>query len=259
MGAEPFLRAQTSGPLGVADATARSLVNAATRSPRSLAPTATFVTSVRHAYERLPAGTRAAAVTAAFAWAKTYVNSAAFASVYAAARQQARPAGVSIGPSVQEELQKKIDDERASLAESKKFLSVVPEADRPSVLQALTEAEARLRDPALIKAWRDDIQSRHDAEETGTAEALASWAALYPANLTIFVRQELQRFLDGSATVDFAIPITPIKNGGQIVGFVGPLEQPPASWIEAECMLAGRDMVMAARAAAQQWVKELSK
>lgn len=258
MTVEPSLLTQTLGPLGVADATARDLMNAAARNP-SLGSTAAFVTAVRHAYERLPAGTRATAVTAAFAWAKTYVNSAAFATAYAAARQQAKPAGVAVGPSVEEELQKKIDDERASLAESKKGLSFVPEVDRPAVLQALSEAEARLRDPVLIKAWRDDIQSRHDADETGTAEAVARWTALYPADVNVFVRQQLQRFLDGSAMVDFAVPITPIRNGGAVVGFVGPLEHPPASWIEAECMLAGKDMVMAARAAVQPWVKELSR
>lgn len=249
----------TSGPFGVAETTARNLLNAAVRSPRSLGNTHAFVTTVRHAYERLPAGARASAVTAAFAWAKAYVSSAAFAVAYEAARQQAKPAGVSAGPSVDEELKKKVDDERASLEESKKGLAYVPEADRAAVLKALNETEDRLRDPDLIKAWRADIQSRRDADTQGTAEAMANWNALYPSEVGAFVRQELERFLAGSANVDFSIPITTIKTGGVIVGFVGPFEGPVGSWITAECLLAGKDMVSAARAAVESWLKELPK
>lgn len=260
MAAGWFPAVQTpTGPFGVAETTARNLINAAARSPRALGNTHAFVTTVRHAYERLPAGARASAVTAAFAWAKAYVSSAAFAAAYAAARQQAKPAGVSVGPSVDEELKKKVDDERASLEESKKNLAFVPEADRPTVLKALNEAIDRLRDPDLINAWRADIQSRHDADTRGTAEAVARWNALYPSEAGAFVRQELERFLAGSADVDFSIPITPIKTGGVIVGFVGPFEGPVGSWITAECLLAGKDMVSAARAAVESWLKELPK
>jgi hypothetical protein len=249
----------TTGPFGVAEATARNLINAAARSPRSLGNTHPFVTTVRHAYERLPVAARGAAVSTAFAWAKAYVSSAAFATAYAAARQQAKPAGVSVGPSVDEELKKKVDDERASLEESKKGVAFVPEADRAAVLKALNEAEDRLRDPDLIKGWRADIQSRHDADTQGTAEAAARWNTLYPSEPGAFVRQELERFLAGSANVDFSIPITPIKTGGVIVGFVGPFEGPVGSWITAECLLAGKDMVSAARAAIESWLKELPK
>ena len=240
----------------MAEATARNLINTAARSPRSLGNTHAFVTTVRHAYERLPAAARTSAVTAAFAWAKAYVTSATFATAYAAARQQAKPAGVAAGPSVDEELKKKVDDERASLEESKKGLGFLPEADRATALKALQDAEDRLRDQDLIKAWRDDIQARHDADTQGTAEAVSEWNARYPSEVGAFVRQELERFLAASADVDFSIPITPIKTSGVIVGFVGPFEGPVGSWITAECLLAGKDMVAAARAAIESWLKE---
>jgi hypothetical protein len=260
MAAGPFLAMQTTtGPFGVVETTARNLINTAARSPRALGNTHAFVTTVRHAYERLPAGARASAVTAAFAWAKAYVRSAAFATAYATARQQAKPAGVSAGPSVDEELKQKLDDERASLEESKKNMAFLPEADRATALKALNEAEDRLRDSNLIDAWRADIQSRHDADTRGTGEAVARWNTLYPSEVGAFVRQELERFLSASADVDFSIPITPIKTGGVIVGFVGPFEGPVSSWITAECLLAGKDMVSAARAAVESWLKEVPK
>jgi hypothetical protein len=255
----PSPAAQAPGPFGMADLTARSLINAAARSPRAVGNAHPSVTTVRHAYERLPAAARAAAVTAAFAWAKGYVSSPAFATAYAAARQQAKPAGVAAGPSVDEELKKKVDDERASLEESRKSLALLPAADRAVALKALNEAEDRLRDPELLNAWRADFQSRHDADTQGTAQAAAEWNAIYPSDARAFVRQELERFLADSANVDFSIPITPIRTGGVIVGFVGPLVETVGSWIEAECLLAGKDMVLAGRAATESWLKELPK
>jgi hypothetical protein len=54
---------------------------------------------------------------------------------------------------------------------------LIPEADRAAMLKAFNEAEDRLRDPALLKAWRDDIQSRHDADTQGTAQAVSGRVA----------------------------------------------------------------------------------
>src|SRR5436190_12472903 len=71
------------GPLGISDATARTLVVGGLRDPQ-LSSTHASVTAVRRAYERLPAPGRDAAVAAAFAWAKAYVGSPAFGSAYAA-------------------------------------------------------------------------------------------------------------------------------------------------------------------------------
>ena len=62
--------AAATGPFGVADATARTLVSGAARNPRGLDSTHAFVAGVRRAYQRLPESARGPAVTAAFAWAK---------------------------------------------------------------------------------------------------------------------------------------------------------------------------------------------
>jgi hypothetical protein len=254
-----LLRQPAAGPFGVADQTARGLVNAATREPRALRSTHAFVTTIRHAYERLPAAARGPAVTAAFAWAKAYVSSPAFASMYAGVRQQARPAGTQYDMSVDEELQKKLDSERASLEESKKNIGMLPEADRARVLAAFKEAEDRLRDPEMIKAMREQITTRRDEDQHGTAEGTAQWNVRYPANPRDFVKRELEHFLEASASIDFTPPLTIVKSpAGAILGFVAPTGR-PLQWIEIECLLAGKEMVMAGRAAAETWVKELAQ
>jgi len=250
-----------AGPFGVADATARSLLNGAVRQPRALEPTHAFVSGVRRAYQRLPESARGPAVTAAFTWAKAYVSSPAFAAVYAAARQQAKPTGLpTYDLSVEEEVQQWLDKQRADIEESKKGLPFIPEADRPRVLAAMNEALDRLRDPQMIKAQHDSIEATRADAARSTGEVAAEWNAAYPADVQVFIRQELDRFLAASAEVDFTIPITLIKNpAGVIVGFVAPLDHLLESWIEAECMMAGGDMVTAARAAVEAWVKDLPK
>ena len=133
----------------------------------------------------------------------------------------------------------------------------IPEADRAQVLTAWKEAEDQLRDPKMMKFRRDEIESRRAADAQGTNEAAGRWNATYPADVRVFVRQELERFLTASATVDFTIPVTLIKNpAGAIVGFVAPLDRLLDTWIEGECMMAGRDMVTASRAAIEAWLKE---
>ena len=76
-----------------------------------------------------------------------------------------------------------------------------------------------------IKSFRDDIESRRASDGAGFTDATGAWNAVYPADVRVFVRQELERFLTASANVDFAIPVTLIRNPtGAIVGFVAPLD-----------------------------------
>lgn len=259
----PSLLAQTAaGPLGIADATARTLVMGGLRDPR-LSSAHASVTAVRHAYERLPASGRDAAVTAAFAWAKAYVASPAFTSAYAAARQKAKPAGLPPEEmTVEAELKQKVDEKRATLAESKRVLATVPASnpDRAQAAADLKQLEDMLTDPKILKAWRDEIEERRARGTGAAADLVTRWNATYPAEPRDFVKRQLAEFLEVSAHVDFTIPITLIKSpSGAIVGFAAPMERFSNSWIEIECLLAGREMVSAARTASQAWLTELSR
>jgi hypothetical protein len=255
--------AAVAGPLGLADATARNLVNGGVRAPE-LSSTHASVAAVRHAYEKLPASARVSAVTAGFTWAKAYVNSPAFTSAYASARQQARPGGLPPEElSVDAELKKKLDEQRATIAESRRTaaaVSGVSEKDRADLLATLRQLEASLDDPTTVKAMRDEIEARRAGDVGAVADGVARWNATYPAEPRAFVKRQLEEFLTASARVDFTIPITIVKSpAGGIAGFAAPVVKMFESWIEVECMLAGPEMVTAARAAAQAWLEELSR
>jgi len=254
--------AQTAaGPLGIADATARALILGGVRDPR-LSSTHASVAAVRHAYERLPAAARGAAVTAAFVWAKAYVSSPAFVSAYTAARQSAKPAGLPPEEmTVEQELKQKIDEKRATLEESKRVLATLPATnDRAQAQAELKQLEDMLTSAATLKAWRDEIEERRAGDAGGVADAVKRWNATYPAEPRDFVKRQLTEFLEASARVDDTIPITIARSpSGAIVGFAAPLERQLASWIDIECMLAGREIVSAARAASQAWLAELTR
>jgi len=235
-------------------------VNDAARQP-ALGPMHAFVSGVRRAYQRLPEPARGPAVTAAFAWARAYVGSPAFAAVYAAVRQKAKPIGLPTHElSVDAEARQELDKKLAEFEESKKAaLGVLSDADRPRFLAQAKELEDQFRDPQTLKFMRDEIESQRASETQGLDNAAVEWNKTYPADVHVFVRQEIERFLAASANIDFAIPVTLIRNpAGAIVGFVAPLDHPLESW-EGECMMAGKDMVMAARTAIEEWVKELPR
>jgi hypothetical protein len=250
---------QTTAPLGVADVTARNLLNGGVRDPH-LSASHPFVVAVRRAYDRLPASARPAAVTAAFAWAKAYVNSAAFTNLYAATRQQARPAALPPEElTVDAELKKKLDEERAKVAEMKQAAAGLPPNDRATVLEGAKQFETMLADPATIKRMRDEIEERRAGDARSTSDVVANWNATYPPSPRDFVKRELERFIEVAARVDFTVPITIFRSpDGVVAGFVAPLERPFDSWMDVECLLAGRDMVAAGRAAAQAWLKEMT-
>ena len=249
-----------SGPFGIADANARTLVNGIARDPR-LSSTHAFVAGMRHAYERLQPAGRAAAVANAFAWIKTYVGSSAFSTVYASARQQAKPAGQPPEElTVDAELKNKIDEKRKALEESLQQAALLPETrDRSQLLADLKQLVDELADPTMIKLLRDEIEERRAGSERAVSEVFERWNATYPPTVRDFVRGGLERFLESATRVDMTVPITPFKSpDGTIVGFAAPIDHLIESWIDIECMLAGRDMVFAARDAAQSWLKELA-
>ena len=253
-----FQQTAAPGPFGIPDATARTLVNGIARDPH-LSSVHPFVTGMRHGYERLTAAARGPAVTDAVAWMKTYLGSAAFSTAYDAARLRAKPAGLQSDTlTVDAELKAGIDAERARIENARRGVALLPAEDRPQQLAFLKEQEDRLADPAIVKAMRDDIEARR-AGEVGPGSAYAQWNERYPATARDLVKRGLERFLEVAARVDLTVPVTPIKSpAGVIEGFVAPIDHLLESWLDVECLLAGRDMVLAARAAARPWLQELS-
>ena len=252
----------TAGPLGVADATARTfLVDAvlgdAFRTYKSNFIVSDFVLTVARAYGKIPAAARGPATTAAFAWAKSYLSSPAFAAAYAKQREGQRPPGAPTGPSVDDALKKMMDDQLATQAEVRKMAASLPEKDRAAMLANLKDQEARLKSPETQKMWRTMLEIERGERSSGADAAFAQWGTTFPANPNAFVREHLQIFLKETANVDYSLAAFMVRGpGGEVIGFLSP-GYTGIPWQHIHAIVAGKDAVDAGRAAAAAWLKEI--
>jgi hypothetical protein len=249
-------------PLGVADASARKLLVGGIlvegfRTYQSTFINNDFVQTVARAYAKLPAAARGPATTAAFAWAKSYVSSPAFAAAYAAQREGQQPAGVASLPSVDDQIKKMMDEHAANLVMVRKIAESLPEKDRAAFLANLKAQEAQANSPELIKRMRTVFEAERTEKMSRFTKELAEWEARYPANPNAFVREHLQRFLTETANVDYSLATIFVRGpGGDVIGFLSPgLTGIP--WQHTHAIVAGRDAVDAARAAAAAWLTEI--
>jgi hypothetical protein len=251
-----------AGPLGVADATARKfLVDAvlgdAFRTYKGHFIVSDFVQTVARAYAKIPTAARGPATTAAFAWAKAYLSSPAFAAAYAKQREGQRPEGVANVPSVDDQLKKMMDEQSTALAESRKMAAALPEKDRAAFLAKLKEMEAQLKSPESLKILRTALEAERGEKASRSGTALAEWEARYPANSNAFVRQHLQTFLTETAKVDYSLAAFMVRGpSGEVLGFLSP-GYTGIPWQHIHAIVAGKDAVDAGRAAAAAWLKEI--
>jgi hypothetical protein len=263
LGAAGIVLAQTvAGPLGVADATARKLIVGAVlgdlyRTYESPSASNDFIQTVARAYAKLPAAARGPATTAAFAWAKRYVSSPAFAAAYAEQREGQRPAGVESVPSVDDQIKKMMDEQAANLVMARKMAESIPEKDRAAFLASLKEQEAQANSPERLKMLRAALEAERGENASRSSASGAAWEARYPANPNAFVREHLQRFLTETARVDYSLAVVFVRGpGGDVIGFLNP-GYTGIPWQHVHAIVAGKDAVDAARAAAAAWLKEI--
>jgi hypothetical protein len=152
------LRAQARGfagplaPFGVGEAAVQSMLLRVLDGGGTLIRGSPIVDTIQKGYARVPAAMRAQATTAAFAWAKGYLHSPAFATAYAKFRQQHRPAAAAgEAGSIDEVVRQRINAYVAELEGSKTALDVLSPADRAKGIKNIDDAIANARSPENAK------------------------------------------------------------------------------------------------------------
>jgi hypothetical protein len=252
----PMLTQAVLGPFGVADAAARRLLLTALPNGGYPSEGLDLVQTVRRAFSRMPAAARGPATTAAFAWAKRYVDSPAFASAYAEARNAQKPVDAP-ATNADAEVKKYLDQAAEGMAMSRQIAASLPPAERDKLLAQIKEQETQLKSPENLARLRATLGLGVAANAESAAAKSAEWAAKFPAEAKVFVRGCLDRFIAATTNVDFSLPTHWIRNAsGDIVGFQSPgYEGVP--WEHVHAILAGKDALTAARAAVDAWLKEL--
>ena len=245
-------------PFGVSEATVRTQLLASV-SGNSGQPSNQLLSFIQEGYQRIPVSMRAAATTAAFTWAKNYVNSPAFNTAYAQYRNERKPAGGAVSTdSVEVEAQKEIASLIAELEEIKKGVSdTLAPATRAEAIKNIDDQIARYRDPEMLRGMRLSVELRRAGTSADNSTAATEFAENWPADPKVYVKRQLERFMTVTANVDYSLAAIWVKNpAGKTVGFLSPgLED--MSWETMYSIWAGKEAVDAARTFVSAWLKEL--
>lgn len=243
-------------PLGLTEAAARNfLLNEATST--STNRRAPIVETGRRAFYKLPAAARGPAATALFAWAQTYVGSPAFKTTYANHRRDVLGPDERPGqPSVDDQVQKAIDEMKTGIAQAREMAAKLPPADAARVLRSVEEQEARITSGEVEKMLRVGLGAERAERVERDAAAATADAERYPADPTVIFRRRLRQFLDATADVNFSARTLSLTGGPDGIEFVDKSDR-QRSWMWQEAVIAGPEATAAARAAAQAWLKEI--
>lgn len=201
---------------------------------------------------------RVALAQAAIAWAKVFVQSAAFRTAYETVRTQSRPEPpkTTSGDPVQEqraEFDKTGAEMRANMAGQS---PEIRKAIEDTIKQMQEQMDAQLKNPEMMKLMRDAAVAERAQRQEEYAKSIREFDAAHPTDVRVAVALRLQHFLDECGTVDFDAKLEKSQGGNMV--FANPeYESRSSEW--KMCFRAGREPFAAARAAAQAWLKELGR
>lgn len=218
----------------------------------------TIVVTGNRAFLKLPRSARAAAATSLFAWARSYVNTPAFATSYAQYRQRAIPAARQYDLTVEQEVKQEIARQLADLQASKQAVTNLPASERGQVLEQISELERQLKDPAFVKQMHEAREEERATASELDAKDVARMNEMVPADpRTLFVRR-LREFLEATADVNFETRTISLTGGPDGIEFLDPAVR-SKPWMWHEAVIVGPEATAAARTAAQAWLKEIER
>jgi vacuolar-type H+-ATPase subunit H len=207
--------------------------------------------------KNIATGNRAAVTKDVLIYAKTYVNSPAFAKAYTELKQKEKPEKRSI--QTPEEMQKEyIANAKKGVAEMEASAQKADASLKPMFEKMIADAKKQLKDAEdpnnkMIANYRKNYpQGVKDTENTN-AHLLAKWEAEYPTNHLLFVKKRMQQFLDETKDIDFNAQL--IEKNGKKYFANKAYESKGNRWKMA--FRAGKDAIETARTFVQQWMTEI--
>lgn len=209
------------------------------------------------AFKAAAPSARASMVTAAFAWAKAYTESAAFKADYDKQRQADAPTPPKFKGTVDDELAAQKAEQRKSLEEMKKSIEQMPANMRPQMEATVKQTEAQFAkmdsDPQMQKMLRQGIEMRRASDQKAYEDRVKAHEKRFPPDPRTLIARRLQEFLAVSQDVDFAAKLVA---AGSKMNFADPkYEDQKSEW--KLCYRAGKEATSAARQAAQAWLAAL--
>lgn len=252
-----FTAQGTLAQLSLTEAAAREFVLKEITSPAANRSSDIVVAGTR-AFLKLPAASRGPAATALFSWAKTYVSSPAFNASYANYRRGRIPQGRQYALTPRQQVQQDIDEQLAGIAQMRESAAQAPEKDRARILESAKKVEATLKDPKMLEQRVAQVTAER-AQEGGNDAALADDVeALTPADPRRLFARRLRQFLDATADVNFSAKTIALTGGPDGIEFIDKADR-AKPWMWQAAAIVGREATVAARSAAEAWLKEIER
>lgn len=203
--------------------------------------------------KKLEPAKRAAAVKEIGDYIKKYLQSPGYAQKFSKDRENAKP------QSAEGKIKAEIAELEKSIPEAEKDLKEATDATKglaESLVKMLKEKYNALRNPSDPKHdfYVMTVAGMRYANPVEYEAAVKKWDAEYPATPKDLIRKRLQQFLENTADINFEAELKKDSHG--VKYFVDEeLEQKNEYW--KLCFRSGKETATAARAYAEQWLKEI--
>jgi hypothetical protein len=187
-------------------------------------------------------------------WAKSLTATSAFASAYATARDHMKPVPPSDNAGLDDQMKKQLAELDKSEAEMKKQFAGQPEMLK-QMLDSLAMARKQMMELSRNPNARKVVDTQNAQGQKDYEARLARFDAEHPADVKAAIAGRLHHFLDACGDVDFSAQLKTV--GSKKIFAAERYEQKPSEW--KACYRAGKEPVDAARALAQEWLKEMGK
>lgn len=214
------------------------------------------------AFKKATPAVRVELVQGSLAWAKSFTATPDFKASYAKLRETRKPEAPKFEGTPEQEYAKQREKQAADQAKGaedmKKAMASMTPDQRKQMEEAMKQAAEVMKQmdtPEMQKMMIDGIRMTREQQTTEYNAAMKKWSEDYPDNPNPVIAKRLKAFLDMSATVDFDAKL--VEKNGKMRFENQAYESKPSEW--KLCYRLGKEPVLAARAAAEAWMKELAK
>ena len=239
--------------LGLTEASAREFLLNEIKSPANDRAMAIGVAGNR-GFLKLPPAARGAAATALFAWAKSYVSSPAFNASYASYRKGRIPQPREYALTPRQEVQKDVDEQLAGHELMRQSAEKMSPKERAAILESIAKVRAIL--DSTFETRVAQVTAERAQDEARDRELAQEVEASTPADPRRLFARRLRDFLNATSDVNFAAKRMSLTGGPDGIEFIDKADR-EKPWMSQAAAIVGREATVAARAAAEAWLKEI--
>jgi hypothetical protein len=151
-----------------------------------------------------------------------------------------------------------IDEQLAGVEQMRQAAEQMPPKDRAAILESVKKTRAQLTDPNYIKLLESQVAAERSQAGGQDSQLASAVEETTPADPQKLFARRLREFLIATADVNFAARTISLTGGADGIEMVDKADR-AKPWMWQEAAIVGREATVAARAAAEAWLKEIER